>query len=92
MGKMRATLTALALTFSISHASAEVIKIGMIANFSGPFAVWGQQFRQSMEAFQKVNGKSIDGNEVQLIFRDNGGADRPRPPPPSAARSRRGRR
>ncbi len=75
MGKMRATLTALALTFSISHASAEVIKIGMIANFSGPFAVWGQQFRQSMEAFQKVNGKSIDGNEVQLIFRDNGGAD-----------------
>ena len=75
---MRKILTAalgVALLAGAAQARAEVIKVGVIANFSGAFAIWGQQFKQSVEAFQSVNGKAIDGNEIQFVYRDNGGAD-----------------
>lgn len=75
MRRIIAATAGLAMLASATTASAEVIKIGLIANFSGAFAVWGQQFRQSVEAFQKVHGKSINGNEIQFVYRDNGGAD-----------------
>ncbi len=75
MKKLVGVLAGAAFLASAASAQAEVIKIGLIASFSGAFAVWGQQFRQSVEAYQKVNGKSVDGHEIQFIFRDNGGAD-----------------
>lgn len=75
MKRLFAAAAGFALFASASAATADVIKVGLIANFSGAFAVWGQQFRQSVEAFQKVHGKSVNGHEIQFIYRDNGGAD-----------------
>ena len=75
MRKILAAAMGVAMLAGATHARAEVIKVGVIANFSGAFAIWGQQFKQSVEAFQSVNGKSIDGNEIQFVYRDNGGAD-----------------
>lgn len=75
MKAFKGALVGAALLASAATASAEVIKIGLIANFSGAFAVWGQQFKQSVEAFQKVNGNSVNGHEIQFVYRDNGGAD-----------------
>jgi len=56
-------------------AMADSVKVGLIAPFSGGFAIWGQQFQQSIEAFQKVNGTSAGGNEIEVIYRDAGGPD-----------------
>jgi branched-chain amino acid transport system substrate-binding protein len=75
MKRILAAAAGVAMFASATTASAEVIKIGLLANFSGAFAVWGQQFRQSVEAFQKVHGKTVNGNEIQFVYRDNGGAD-----------------
>ena len=75
MRKILAAAIGVAMLAGATHARAEVIKVGVIANFSGAFAIWGQQFKQSVEAFQSVNGKTIDGNEIQFVYRDNGGAD-----------------
>lgn len=53
-------------------AHAETIKIGHISNFSGPFAVWGKQFSQAIKAYQKVHGDSVNGNKIELVYRDVG--------------------
>ena len=54
-------------------ASAQTVKIGLLAPFSGPFAIWGSQFKQAVEAFQKVHGDSVKGAKIEVIYRDNAG-------------------
>ncbi len=51
---------------------ADTIKIGHISNFSGPFAVWGQQFKRSIEAYQKVHGDTVNGHKIEVLYRDVG--------------------
>jgi branched-chain amino acid transport system substrate-binding protein len=56
-------------------ASADVVKVGLIASFTGAFAVWGTQFQQAIEAYQAVHGKSVKGpdgkeHEIQFVYRD----------------------
>ncbi len=61
------------IVLTAAAASAQTVKIGLLAPFSGPFAVWGTQFKQSVEAFQKVHGDSIKGSKIEVIYRDNAG-------------------
>ena len=61
------------LVMSTTAAFAQTVKIGLLAPFSGPFAVWGTQFKQSVEAFQKIHGDSIKGSKIEIIYRDNAG-------------------
>jgi branched-chain amino acid transport system substrate-binding protein len=75
--------SAAVLTLSASAAMADVVKIGLIADFTGAFASWGAQFQQSIEAYQAVNGKTVKGpdgktHEIQFVYRDNasGGPDK----------------
>jgi len=75
---MKRTLIASAVAALVSMSSAayaDVVKFGIIAPFSGPFAVWGKQFKDSVDAFQKLNGKTVNGHEVQVIWRDEGAGD-----------------
>ena len=70
------SVAAFAAAMSITGvAQSETVKVGLIAPFSGGFAIWGEQFQRSVEAFQKVNGTSVNGNEVEIIYRDAGGPD-----------------
>ena len=48
MRKILAAAMGVAMLAGATHARAEVIKVGVIANFSGAFAIWGQQFKQSV--------------------------------------------
>jgi len=73
MHKLIASAASVALIAAAGAAQAETVKVGLIAPFSGPFAVWGKQFKQSVEAFQKVNGTSVNGNKIEVIYRDSGG-------------------
>lgn len=66
-------VAAAALVAASAAAQAETVKIGLIAPFSGPFAVWGTQFKMGVEAFQKVNGKEVNGHKVEVLYRDTGG-------------------
>ena len=64
-----------ALSLSGSIASADVVKIGLIADFTGAFATWGTQFQQAIDAYQAVNGKTVKGpdgkeHEIQFVYRD----------------------
>ena len=51
----------------------DVVKVGVIAPFTGPFADYGKQFEAGVKAFQKVKGDTVAGRKVQVIVKDTGG-------------------
>lgn len=56
-------------------AAAETVKVGVLGVFSGGFARWGEQFQQAIAVYQKHNGDSVNGNKIEIIYRDVGGSD-----------------
>src|SRR3954469_18982377 len=67
-------IIALAALFAASSArAAEPVKIGLIAEFSGPFAAYGRQIRNGMKAWLKEHGDTVAGRKVVLIERDTTG-------------------
>lgn len=78
---MKKNLTMLRLAFSLigaiaaASASAETVKVGVIATSSGPFARWGEQFQQAIQVYQKIHGDTVNGNKIEVIYRDDGGPD-----------------
>jgi branched-chain amino acid transport system substrate-binding protein len=85
MMKKLVTTIGAAVAFSVSIAGAalagDTVKIGIVAPFSGTFAIWGKQFKDAIEVYVAQNGTTAGGHEVEFIYRDSGG------PNPSAAKS-----
>ena len=52
----------------------ETVKIGVIAEFSGPFADYGAQILGGMKVYLKQNGEVFGGRKVELLVRDTTGA------------------
>jgi branched-chain amino acid transport system substrate-binding protein len=50
-----------------------VVKIGMIGEFSGPFAQYGQQILGGMKAYMKLNGDTVAGKKIEIVQKDVGG-------------------
>lgn len=81
-----ATIAAVAFMLAASlgiqpdAAAQDKIKIGIIGQFSGPFAVVGKKYREGIESFSQVYGAKVGGREVEILYRDIGGSN------PSVAR------
>ena len=73
LSRSLAVLTASILAFA-AHAQ-ETIKIGMVAPFTGPFAVMGQWFRNGVDAYIALHGDTVGGRKVEMVYRDSAGAD-----------------
>ena len=52
----------------------ETVRIGVIAEFSGPFADYGGQILGGMKAYLKQNGDVFGGRKVKLVIKDTTGA------------------
>lgn len=63
----------LALSLFAGGAIADTIRVGVIAPFSGPFAIWGTQFQQAIEVYQAQHGTTAGDHEIEFIYRDDGG-------------------
>jgi branched-chain amino acid transport system substrate-binding protein len=50
-----------------------VVKLGMVGEFSGPFAQYGQQILGGMKAYMKVNGDTVAGKKIEIIQKDTTG-------------------
>ncbi len=50
-----------------------VVKLGLVAEFSGPFAQYGQQMLGGMKAYMKVHGDTVAGKKVEIVQKDTGG-------------------
>jgi len=52
----------------------EAVRIGVVAEFSGPFADYGQQIVAGMKTYLRQNGEVFGGRKIELIIRDTTGA------------------
>src|SRR5436305_14630788 len=70
--KRLAPLAAVAMIFAVGSAEAqEKLKVGIIANLSGPPAVLGQQLRNGFNlAVKSLDGK-LGGREVEVLVQDD---------------------
>lgn len=72
----KAMVAAAALCLSTGAVGAEVVKVGVIGPFSGPFAgAFGTPFRQGVETYVAMHGNKVGDAEVQFIYRDIAGPD-----------------
>src|SRR3984893_5879323 len=44
-----------------------VVKLGLVAEFSGPFAQYGQQILGGMKAYMKQNGDTVAGKKIEIV-------------------------
>ncbi len=71
---LRAIVGAVTYVLWSSTAMAQAtVKVGVIAEFSGPFAAYGQQIEAGMKAYMKQHGDTVAGKKIELITRDTGG-------------------
>jgi branched-chain amino acid transport system substrate-binding protein len=68
-------IAAIAAAALSGTAYAEVIKIGVVGPFSGPFALQGKNFKAGIDAYMAINGNKIGGDTVEIIYRDVPQAD-----------------
>lgn len=83
MMKKRTLLAGLALTALAGAAlaqTAEPLRIGMIATYSGPYADYGRQFDAGIALYLKEHGGKIAGRPVEIVRKDTAG------PAPDAAK------
>src|SRR4030088_2076803 len=50
-----------------------VVKLGLVAEFSGPFAQYGQQILGGMKAYMRQNGDTVAGKKIEIVQKDTTG-------------------
>jgi branched-chain amino acid transport system substrate-binding protein len=64
---------AAALVVAAGASAQNVVKIGMVGEFSGPFAQYGQQILGGMKAYMKLHGDTVAGKKIEIVQKDVGG-------------------
>ncbi|WP_070401231.1 ABC transporter substrate-binding protein [Hydrogenophaga sp. PML113] len=73
-------LVALGLAAAPAAFAQDIVRVGVIAEMSGPFAEFGKQMQAGIRAYQKMHGDSVAGKRVEVVIKDVGG------PNPDAAK------
>jgi len=72
--RARLALLGASLMLMVGSAQAQgVVKLGMVGEFSGPFAQYGQQILGGMKAYMKLNGDTVAGKKIEIVQRDTTG-------------------
>src|SRR5256884_4092216 len=50
-----------------------VVKLGLVGEFSGPFAQYGQQILGGMKAYMKQHGDTVAGKKIEIVQKDTTG-------------------
>lgn len=58
-----------------AHAAGAPLRIGMLAPYSGPYALYGQEFHDGAALYLKQHGGMIAGRPVTMIEKDTTGPD-----------------
>src|SRR5215467_9657722 len=70
------TLLLAGATFACMSGAASaqnVIRLGLVSSFSGPFAEYGQQMLNGMKAYMKLHGDTVAGKKIEIMQKDDGG-------------------
>ena len=65
--------SALGLALPRAFAAQDPIRIGLIAEMSGPFAEFGRQMQAGIAVYQKQFGDSVAGRKVEVVVKDVAG-------------------
>ncbi|MEK1851246.1 MAG: ABC transporter substrate-binding protein, partial [Phyllobacterium sp.] len=68
-------LAAAASILMTASAYADVIKVGVIGPFSGPFAIQGKNFKAGIDAYLATHGNKVGENTIEILYRDVPQAD-----------------
>jgi branched-chain amino acid transport system substrate-binding protein len=66
-------LAGLAATFAAASAGAQDVKVGLVLEYSGPFADPAKQIDLGVKVYQKLHGETVGGRKVEIIRKDIGG-------------------
>lgn len=69
---LKYALAAVAATVMASTAIADTIKVGVLAPFAGPMAIWGEQFKNAINVYVAQNGTKAGAHTIEFIYRDAG--------------------
>ncbi|MGK6317042.1 ABC transporter substrate-binding protein [Neorhizobium sp. DT-125] len=72
---VRAALAAAMAALCAGVCWADTIKVGVIAEFSGPFAIYGKQYKEAIETYVAQHGSQSGGHDIKFIYKDVGGAN-----------------
>jgi branched-chain amino acid transport system substrate-binding protein len=61
---------AVAIGLMTGGASADVIKVGVIGTMSGPYALFGKNFKMGIDAWVAEHGNKVGSHTVEFIYRD----------------------
>jgi branched-chain amino acid transport system substrate-binding protein len=73
-----AGLAVISLGLFGSAVGAQEVRVGITASITGPFSVWGKQYREGIDLFLGEHGNTVAGQKINIIYRDVGGANPPR--------------
>ena len=61
------------LAIATTAPAQNVVKLGLVGEFSGPFAQYGQQILGGMKAYMKVHGDTVAGKKIEIVQKDSTG-------------------
>ncbi|KIZ40057.1 MULTISPECIES: ABC transporter substrate-binding protein [Rhodopseudomonas] len=74
MNRRSSSLLAVAILALMSGtASADVVKVGVIGTMSGPYALFGKNFKMGIDAWVADHGNKVGSHEVEFIYKDEEG-------------------
>ena len=68
-----AALSLIGLACAASAQTADTVRVGMIATYSGPYADYGRQFDAGVTLYLKESGGLLGGKKAEIIKKDTGG-------------------
>jgi len=71
--RFKLLLAGLMMALAAPMASAQTIKVGLISEFSGPFADYGKQMENGVKAYMEQYGDTVAGKKIEIITRDTTG-------------------
>jgi branched-chain amino acid transport system substrate-binding protein len=64
---------AVVLAVAAAVSAQNVVTLGMVAPFSGPFADYGPQMLGGMKAYMKQHGDTVAGKKIEIVQKDSTG-------------------
>jgi branched-chain amino acid transport system substrate-binding protein len=60
---------------SFSGVAAQTVKVGVIGQFTGPYALAGKQLRESIDAYVAQYGTKSGSQNIEFVYKDIGGSN-----------------
>jgi branched-chain amino acid transport system substrate-binding protein len=68
-----ALVAAVLLAFAAPALAQNIVKVGMVAPMTGPFASTGKQFVAGARLYMQLNGDMVAGRKIEFILKDDAG-------------------